>query len=179
MPKDQIGNLKAPGQFASVFYGAVVLLIGLEDISLAVKAEGLMEQPVAVFDIGFTGRIVWFVSGTGQPAAIFQGDGKAILGGLGGVDVEEGHLVVEDVPGGAVGYGRQVNPVANHAEELVLQGETADGGDGIGQAFVAVYGEIPFIAAFFHAGGNQANHPYDAQQVVRVLMGDEDMVDAV
>ena len=34
------------------------------------------------------------------------------------------------------------------------------------------------IGAFFHGGGNHADHPHNAQDVIRVLVGYKNMVDA-
>ena len=66
MPQHQIGDLHGLGQFAGVLDGAVVFFIGLPQIPLHIKAEGLMEQPVAVPYIFFAYRVIGLVSQEGQ-----------------------------------------------------------------------------------------------------------------
>ena len=66
VPQNQMPRTEAFGEFAGIFDGAVVFFIGLPQIPLHIKAEGLMEQPVAVPYIFFAYRVIGLVSQEGQ-----------------------------------------------------------------------------------------------------------------
>ena len=74
-------------------------------------------------------------------------------------------------------HRNQENAASNHLEEFTLHGQAAYGGDGIRQALVAVDLQLSLVRALSHGGGNHPHHPHNAQDVVRVLMGHENVVD--
>ena len=77
----------------------------------------------------------------------------------------------------AVLHRHQENAASNHLIELALDRQAADGGDGIHQSLVAVNLQLAFILSFFHGSSHHAHHPHNTHDVVRVLMGDENVVD--
>lgn len=85
--------------------------------------------------------------------------------------------MVQDMDCLAVLHRHQENAASNHLIELALNGQAADGGDGIHQPLVAVNLQLTFIFSLFHGCSHHAHHPHNAQDVVRVLMGDEYAVD--
>lgn len=56
-----------------------------------------MEQPVTSLYVRLAGRIVGLITGAGEFFAVFQNSGKTELAGFGGVDVEEGDIVIQNV----------------------------------------------------------------------------------
>ena len=97
VPEYQIRDVKAFCKLCGVFYGAVVFLVRLEAVTLVVQAEGFVEQPVASFYIRLAVWIVGLITGTGQFFTVFQNGGKTKLAGFGGVDVEEGDIVIQNM----------------------------------------------------------------------------------
>ena len=71
VPEDQVGDGEGLGQFAGVFYGAVVFFVGLEDVSVAVEAEGFVEEPGASGDVFFAEGVVGLVAGAAELLAVF------------------------------------------------------------------------------------------------------------
>lgn len=61
MPQHQVGNAQALGKLTGLLHGTVMLFIGLKAVSVAVEAEGLMEEPVASLYIGTAFRVVGLV----------------------------------------------------------------------------------------------------------------------
>ena len=71
-----------------------------------------------------------------------------------------------------------MNAVADKTVEFVLQGQLTEGVNGGYQAIVAVDLEIPVVFAVFHAGSNETDQPDHTEDVVGMLMGHEQMMDA-
>ena len=97
VPEYQIRDLEALCQLCGVFYGTVVLLVRFEAVALVVEAEAFVEQPVTSLYVRLSGRIVGLITGAGEFFAVFQNSGKTELAGFGGVDVEEGDIVIQNV----------------------------------------------------------------------------------
>lgn len=62
MPQYKIRNMQFFCQTTGIHNGAVVLFIRFENITLAVRTEGLMEKPVRSLDIGKQGFTVRFIT---------------------------------------------------------------------------------------------------------------------
>ena len=56
-----------------------------------------MQQPVAALHIAEAARGVGLVARAGEPLSVLQHGGEAELLGLGGQDVKEGHIIVQNV----------------------------------------------------------------------------------
>ena len=164
-------------QLTGILYCAVVFFVGFECFPLAVEAERFMGEPVTSLYIPFAFLIEGLIAAAGEPLSVFQNRCKAVLFGLCGVNVKKGYRVVQNPLGLAVMDRDQVNAVADKFEKFTLNRQAADGGDGLRQVLVAVDVEISLILVVFHAGGNDPDEPYDPKKVVRVLVGDEDVVD--
>ena len=148
-----------------------MLLIWLELICLTEQAECLVKQPVAALYVRLALRIVRLITGTGQLFAVFQNGGEAKLPCLGGVDIEKGDIVIQDMQGFAVMDRNQMNAVADETVEFVLQGQLTEGVNGGYQAIVAVDLKIPIVFAVFHASSNETDQPDHTENVVGMLMG--------
>ena len=74
MVEHKIFHRQFLSQFAGFFYGAVVFLIGLEDIPVLVLAEGFGQQPVSLFRILSGMFVVGFIPQAGelQPISKFE-----------------------------------------------------------------------------------------------------------
>ena len=93
VPEHQVGDAHGLRQLAGVLHRAVVLFIGLPDIPLRVKAEGLGKEPVGAPDVAFAFRLVGLVPQEGQLLSIIKDEAEAKLLELCGMDIEEGDVV--------------------------------------------------------------------------------------
>ena len=79
--------------------------------------------------------------------------------------------------GFSIFYRNKENPFSDHVVKFPLQCQAAEGGNSFGKIRMAVDLKLSPIGIFFHGSSNHADHPYDPQNVIRVLMGHENMVD--
>ena len=91
MPQDQIGDLQAFCQLTGFFYGAVVLLVRREAVTVFIEAEGLAEEPLAAGYVFFSVRIIRLVAGTGKLLSVLQIHGESELLCLGRMNIKEGY----------------------------------------------------------------------------------------
>ena len=93
---------EAFGEFAGIFDGAVVFFIRGEDFPVAVEAEGFVEKPVGAFGKFFAERVQRFVARAADDLAVRQHSAEAELARLGRMNVKEGDLHIENLPGFSV-----------------------------------------------------------------------------
>ena len=117
--------MEALRQLAGLLDRAVMLLIGLEDVPILIEAECLVEKPVASLHIAEAVWIQGLIPGTGKLPAIVQHGGEAELLGLGGENVEEGHIVVQYMDGLSILHWDEKDSVPNHFIEFALKGQAA------------------------------------------------------
>ena len=77
VPEHQVGDAHGLRQLAGVLHRAVMLFVGLPDVPLRVKAEGLGKEPVGAPDVAFAFRLVGLVPQEGQLLSIIKDEAEA------------------------------------------------------------------------------------------------------
>ena len=95
------------------------------------------------------------------------------------MDVEKCDVVVQNPLRLSVCHRHQKDPVPKQSADLPLEREAAQSGDGVRQLIVAVNMKISLVFSRQDSGSDHADHPDDAQNVIRVFMGDENVVNGV
>ena len=155
-----------------------MLFVGLKDMALAIQAEGLMEQPLGALYIGEQRFPVRLVPGESKRHTVIHLDAVAELFFFGGGNVKKCKFVSENFRLAAVLYNMKQNAGVEMAGELFSDGETGKGFDRVYQLLMAVNMKSALIGSLVHAGGNHADNPDHAQDVVVVGVGHKDVVDA-
>ena len=154
----------------------MVLFIGPEPVPFPVQAEGFVEEPLAA---GKPGKIVvvhGFVAAAAQFVAVaFQY--IAELFGLGGMDVEKGHVPAPDLPGFPVFHGDEMEPGIQELQVPRVQQQPGGGTEQGDHLIVAVDPGFSHIGAPFHGLHNHPDHPEDPQHMVHMPVGDENILD--
>ena len=153
-----------------------MLLIGLEDIPVAIQAESFRQQPVAAAYHILTLRVVGLVTKAGELPA-FPLHGEAVLQQLGGENVEEADLAAQHFGLSTLRDGVQDQMLAQHLNMLLLQGDLGHDPDGLDDAFVAPDVQLSLIFAGHHQIADLAHHPDNAQQMVAMGVGHDQMTD--
>ena len=154
MPQHQIGDLHGLGQFAGVLDGAVVFFIRGEDFPVAVEAEGFVEKPVGAFGKFFAERVQRFVARAADDLAARQHSAEAELARLGRMNVKEGDLHIENLPGFAVRNRDELDRIADQVAEFLLECQAAEGLNRVDQAVVAVNMKNSLIISLFDGSAN-------------------------
>ena len=81
--------------------------------------------------------------------------------------------------GFAIMNRNQMDSVSNDLVKLALKRQTAQGINGGNQIRMAINIQITRINASLDARGDKTNHPHNAQNMIRVLMSDKNMVNLV
>lgn len=153
---------------------AVVLVVGAELFSVFIEAECFAKQPVAIAHIFLVARVVGLVAEAHHALVVGHEHAEAVLRSLGGAEVETGHFHVVDQYEFAVVDFSQDDGVADGALNLAWDEELANGGECVTHFLVAVNHEAR-VLSFVDERRYFAYEPDDAQNVVGVDMGDEDM----
>ena len=88
MVEQEVFHTKLSGQATGIECRAVMLLIGLECVTVTIEAEGFGQQPVCSLDISAASLVVRLVAQADQRAAVGQSGPKTELLLFGGTDVE-------------------------------------------------------------------------------------------
>ena len=135
-----------------------------------------MSQPTASFHIIHAVGMKGFIATAGEFLPALQESGKTKLFCLGRVDIKKCYRIMENRNTLVIPYRDEMDSLSNHVIEFSLECETADGGDGVCQIFMAVNMQLPFIETASHTGSDNPNHPYDSQQMICVFMSNKNMV---
>lgn len=86
--EDEVADGELLGEARGVEDGAVVLLVGMEAVAVVVEAEGLAHEPVGALGVGSAGVVEGLVAEAAEALSVGEEGGEAVLGLLGGEDVE-------------------------------------------------------------------------------------------
>lgn len=175
MVENDVGRAEGGCQLTGVFDGRVVFFIGMEHVSLAVEAKGFVQEPRAAFCIAFFARIVRFIAAADEAFPSCEVQGKAVLLGLGGLNIEEGHGMAGQCLRFPVVDGNEVETLANEMGFLRLEQLLGQVLEKHNDFIVAVNAGFTGILATFHILADHAHHPDDAQEVIDMAVRDDDV----
>ena len=175
MPENNIAHMMFSGQKSGFLDGSVSYEMRSEDIRIGIRAEGFMKKPVGAFQIMTADRLTRLVAGAYDALTVLTFHMKAVLFGLAGMRIEE----CDGVPGNGTLFsvldGNEADAGSYRRKLLFAQRELADGPQFFRKTRMAVYAQN--VVAFFlqKERRDHAHQPDDAERVVDVLMGDEDV----
>jgi hypothetical protein len=149
----------------------MVLLVGLEKLTVFIQAESFTHQPVGTFCILLAQRIKGFIAQAAEPLAIGQQCRETELPFLRGMDVEALQTQVAHLKAVSILYLMHRDEVANFLNHLGWQYLKTDVSQQIEHFSMTPYTE----SLLFFQG--RANHPYHPQKMIGVSMSNKDIME--
>ena len=175
MPENNIAHMMFSGQQGGFLDGSVSYEMRSEDIRIGVRAEGFMKKPVGAFQIMAADRLTRFVAGAYDALTVLTFHMKAVLFGLAGMRIEECDGVSGNGTLLSVFDGNEADAGSYRSKLLFAQRELADGPKFFRQARMTVYAQNVVALFLQKERRDHAHQPDDAERVIDVLMGDEDV----
>ena len=172
----QVPGMQFVGQLSCLQCRAVVFLVRFENIPVTVEAEGFAHHLVCLFRHAPVQSVERFVSQAYDRFSLRQRCPEIELFFLGGMDVETFHPHAVHVKCAAVFHLARKEAFPPLCHQLLRQGQPADFFEHMQCPLVAVDAEHALagvVALLLHDG---ACHPHCAEDVVRVCMGEEHVV---
>ena len=171
MIEEQILNAQTGRELCRILRRGMMLLIGMEFLPILIKAEGLMQQPFAVLRVLLFRLVVGLIAAAGQLFPVVQLHAEAELLGLGGMDVEEGHLSAVDLPGLPVLHRNELQPVAQELQRPRLEQHAGNLVQQPDHLLMAVDSHCALILTRLHVLRDDPDHPDHAREMIDMLMG--------
>lgn len=152
---------------------AVVFLVRLEGVAVSVEAESLTHHPVGMSDVLAVERVVRLVAQAGKDSSVRQFGTEAVLLLLRGMDVEAGEADVAHVEALAVRQLMEDDALLHLCQLLLGENHVDDGAYDANHLVVAIDVQLALVALTLR---HHADDPDDAQHVVGVGVGDEEMM---
>ena len=176
MVEHEIFHRQFFSQFAGFFYGAVVFLIGLEDIPVLVLAERFGEQPVGLFRILSGMFVVGFIPQAGELQPISKFEFITELLGLGGHDIKGSQLKLRQFDAFPVFDFLQDNIRAHAGKVFFLEGHGRHFFEHILDHIMAIDMELAVKLTFVHKVGHFTDNPDHTEYMVSMTVGYEHMM---
>ena len=129
--------------------------------------------------IALRNGIIRLVAEAHEFAPVGQDGIKAILLGLVAMYVEGGEVASHCIPLFAVGYGAEYQPIAYISVKSAWYHHSAEGVKHLYGFIVTIHGECAAVVVGIHHLRYAAHHPYHAQYVVGVAMGEKCVMQGV
>lgn len=195
MPEHKMGDLKRFSYQTGICHCAVMFFVWREGVALTVETEGLVQEPVGIFYIRtqmfFQFRFFWtetvsfsgvrnaarFISREGNAKSIRRMQEKTELFFFCRTNIKKGKNVVQNGQFFPVMNDMENDAVIHIAGNFFADCQLRNRLYCLRQFSMTVDSESSLVAAFVHAGGNHAQKPEYAENVIGMRMCDKKMVD--
>lgn len=106
-----------------------------------------------------------------------EGTNEAMLELLSTLDIEELEMAPHDISLVAIRYWVEDYARVEMLIKLRLHNEATDSSESLERARVCIYGKVTLVATLIDLLSNGAHDPYDAKNMVGMIMRDKDITD--